>query len=89
VPFWPILSLSPYFQGKNIDFAYHGSILLCAAFLESAHDTFTDGSVHPGFFVRLVAPSEVVAVGERFSAVPFDIQNVFWSHRGDLSLSTS
>lgn len=33
-----------------------------------------------------VAPSEVLAVAERFSAMPFDIegQNVFWSHRGDL-----
>src|ERR1700743_3019994 len=30
-----------------------------------------------------VAPSEVVAVGERFHAAPFDIQNVFWSHRGE------
>ena len=24
------------------------------------------------------------AVGERFNAVPFDIENVFWSHRGEL-----
>jgi len=31
-----------------------------------------------------VAPSEVVGVGERFNAVPFDIENVFWSHRGEL-----
>jgi rhodanese-related sulfurtransferase len=30
-----------------------------------------------------VSPSEVEAVGERFGAVPFDIENVFWSHRGD------
>ncbi len=28
-----------------------------------------------------VAPSEVETVGERFNAVPFDIENVFWSHR--------
>ena len=25
-----------------------------------------------------------VAVGERFGAAPFDIENVFWSHRGEL-----
>jgi rhodanese-related sulfurtransferase len=31
-----------------------------------------------------VAPSEVVGVSERFGAVPFDIENVFWSHRGEL-----
>jgi rhodanese-related sulfurtransferase len=30
-----------------------------------------------------VAPAEVEAVGERFNAVPFDIENVFWSHRGE------
>ena len=31
-----------------------------------------------------VASSEVEAVSERFGAVPFDIENVFWSHRGEL-----
>ena len=30
-----------------------------------------------------VAPAEVPAVAERFSATPFDIDGVFWSHRGD------
>jgi rhodanese-related sulfurtransferase len=30
-----------------------------------------------------VAPSDVVAVAERFGGVPFDIENVFWSHRAD------
>ena len=30
-----------------------------------------------------VAPSDVVEVAERFGGVPFDIENVFWSHRGD------
>ena len=25
-----------------------------------------------------------MAVGERFDATPFDIENVFWSHRGEL-----
>ncbi|WP_439595188.1 chromate resistance protein ChrB domain-containing protein [Falsiroseomonas sp.] len=29
-----------------------------------------------------VAPSEVAAVAERFGATPFDIEGVFWSHRG-------
>jgi rhodanese-related sulfurtransferase len=31
-----------------------------------------------------VAPSEVENVAERFGATPFDIDGVFWSHRGDL-----
>jgi hypothetical protein len=26
----------------------------------------------------------VEAVAERFSATPFDVENVFWSHRGEL-----
>ena len=30
-----------------------------------------------------VAPSEVGAVAERFSATPFDVEGVFWSHRGE------
>ena len=30
-----------------------------------------------------VAPSEVLAVAERFDATPFDVEGVFWSHRGD------
>lgn len=30
-----------------------------------------------------VAPSEVLDVAERFDATPFDIEGVFWSHRGD------
>jgi hypothetical protein len=29
-----------------------------------------------------VMPSEVKMVAERFSAVPFDIEGTFWSHRG-------
>jgi rhodanese-related sulfurtransferase len=40
--------------------------------------------VDPDAVFLFVAPSEVQAVGERFGAVPFDIENVFWSHRGDL-----
>jgi len=31
-----------------------------------------------------VAASEVEAVAERFGATPFDIENVLWSHRGEL-----
>jgi rhodanese-related sulfurtransferase len=30
-----------------------------------------------------VDPAEVPAVADRFQAVPFDIDNVFWSHRGE------
>jgi rhodanese-related sulfurtransferase len=40
--------------------------------------------VDPSAVFLFVAPSEVVAVGERFNAAPFDIENVFWSHRGEL-----
>ena len=31
-----------------------------------------------------VAAAEVNAVAERFAATPFDVENVFWSHRGEL-----
>lgn len=40
--------------------------------------------VDPGAVFLFVTPAEVEAVGERFGAVPFDIENVFWSHRGEL-----
>ncbi len=30
-----------------------------------------------------VAPSQVQAVAEKFNASPFDVEDVFWSHRGD------
>ena len=30
-----------------------------------------------------MAPSEVSAVADRFNATPFDIDGVFWSHRGE------
>jgi rhodanese-related sulfurtransferase len=30
-----------------------------------------------------VAPSEVPAVAEKFDATPFDMEGMFWSHRGD------
>jgi rhodanese-related sulfurtransferase len=39
--------------------------------------------VDPHAVFLFVAPSDVVAVAERFGGVPFDIENVFWSHRGD------
>jgi rhodanese-related sulfurtransferase len=39
--------------------------------------------IDPNAVFLFVAPSEVIAVGERFNAVPFDVENVFWSHRGE------
>jgi rhodanese-related sulfurtransferase len=39
--------------------------------------------VDPDAAFLFVAPSEVTAVAERFAATPFDIDGVFWSHRGD------
>jgi rhodanese-related sulfurtransferase len=39
--------------------------------------------VDPRAVFLFVAPSEVRAVAERFSATPFDIEDVFWSHRGE------
>ncbi|HEX2529245.1 MAG TPA: sulfurtransferase/chromate resistance protein [Geminicoccus sp.] len=39
--------------------------------------------VDPGAVFLFVTPSEVTAVGERFGAAPFDIEDVFWSHRGE------
>lgn len=38
--------------------------------------------VDPAAVFLFVAPSEVPAVAERFGATPFDIEGVFWSHRG-------
>jgi rhodanese-related sulfurtransferase len=40
--------------------------------------------VDPDAVFLFVAPPEVNAVAERFEATPFDIENVFWSHRGEL-----
>ena len=40
--------------------------------------------VDPNAVFLFVAPSEVIAVGEQFNAVPFDIEGVHWSHRGPL-----
>jgi rhodanese-related sulfurtransferase len=39
--------------------------------------------VDPGAVFLYVASPEVPAVAERFGATPFDIENVFWSHRGE------
>ncbi|ATX65019.1 chromate resistance protein ChrB domain-containing protein [Roseinatronobacter bogoriensis] len=38
----------------------------------------------PRAIILFVAPAEVVGVAERYNAAPFDIENVFWSHRGEL-----
>jgi rhodanese-related sulfurtransferase len=37
----------------------------------------------PAAVFLFVSPSEVQAVAERFAATPFDVEGVFWSHRGD------
>jgi rhodanese-related sulfurtransferase len=39
--------------------------------------------VDPAAVFLFVPPSEVAAVAERFGATPFDVEGVFWSHRGD------
>ncbi|MBL6456491.1 chromate resistance protein [Belnapia sp. T6] len=39
--------------------------------------------VDPDAVFLFVAASEVLAVAERFGATPFDIEGVFWSHRGE------
>jgi rhodanese-related sulfurtransferase len=38
----------------------------------------------PRAIILFVASAEVVGVAERFNASPFDIEDVFWSHRGEL-----
>jgi rhodanese-related sulfurtransferase len=38
----------------------------------------------PGAVILFVAPGEVVGVAELHHAAPFDIEDVFWSHRGQL-----
>lgn len=40
--------------------------------------------VDPLAIVLFVAPAEVVGVAERHGGAPFDIEDVFWSHRGEL-----
>jgi rhodanese-related sulfurtransferase len=40
--------------------------------------------VDPAAVFLFVSPAEVHAVAERFNGAPFDIEGVFWSHRGEL-----
>jgi rhodanese-related sulfurtransferase len=39
--------------------------------------------IDPNAVFLFVQPSEVTSVAERFKATPFDIEGVFWSHRGE------
>jgi len=39
--------------------------------------------VDPDATFLFVSPSEVAGVAERFGATPFDVEGVFWSHRGE------
>jgi hypothetical protein len=39
--------------------------------------------VDPHARFLFVSPSEVAGVAERFGATPFDVEDVFWSHRGE------
>ena len=40
--------------------------------------------VDPEAVFLFVAPAEVAGVAERFGAAPFDVEGVYWSHRGEL-----
>lgn len=40
--------------------------------------------VDPHAVFLFVAPAEVEGVGQLYGAAPFDIENTFWSHRGEL-----
>jgi rhodanese-related sulfurtransferase len=40
--------------------------------------------VDPEAVFLFVSPTEVLSVAERFNGAPFDIEGVFWSHRGEL-----
>lgn len=40
--------------------------------------------IDPRAVFLFVAPAEVEGVAERFGAMPYDIEGVFWSHRADL-----
>lgn len=40
--------------------------------------------VDPAAVFLFVTSSEIESVAERFEATPFDVENVFWSHRGEL-----
>ena len=39
--------------------------------------------VDPSAVFLFVAPAEVKALADRFGAAPFDVEDVFWSHRGE------
>lgn len=39
--------------------------------------------VDPNAVFLFVAPTEVSGVAKRFNAAPFDVEGVFWSHRGE------
>ncbi|TIU03093.1 MAG: sulfurtransferase, partial [Mesorhizobium sp.] len=39
--------------------------------------------IDPSAVFLFVEAAEVPAAADRFQAVPFDIDNVFWSHRGE------
>jgi hypothetical protein len=39
--------------------------------------------VDPEAAFLFVSPAEVERVAERFGAAPFDVEGVFWSHRGE------
>ena len=39
--------------------------------------------IDPKAQILFVSASQVANVAERFDVTPFDIENVFWSHRGD------
>ena len=40
--------------------------------------------IDPDAAFLFVAPADVLAVAERFNAEPFDVEDVRWSHRGEL-----
>jgi len=40
--------------------------------------------IDPRAVFLFVAPAEVAGVAERFGAAPFDVEGVFWGHRGEL-----
>ena len=39
--------------------------------------------IDPAAIFLFVAPAEVAGVADRFGATPFDIEGIFWSHRGE------
>ena len=39
--------------------------------------------IDPGAQFLFVSPSEVLNVADKFAAIPFDMEGIFWSHRGE------